>query len=281
MLLMKEVVAHLGDVVCGKCLLASLIRVPGLVYVRRLRNALINLIATVKTFVEGSCCPSWQCGPDCRFVKCAGPPNEWCTPVTRPLACCEEWNCRGCVDELGNHREVGSKWSSDSCNTSECTPSGVKVTLKYCPTLPKPHHSCSSYVPEGECCPRWECSACLDDNGEYHDLYSVWQETPCIRHQCTRAGIHTRVEKCSDQPHSNCEVVPNEGQCCQSWRCGADCSNVQCAGAPSSDCTSHRPPLACCDEWTCSGCFDLEEYPSWAASGRVTPAALHCVQTLA
>nr|XP_053651184.1 kielin/chordin-like protein isoform X3 [Cherax quadricarinatus] len=223
--------------------------------------------------VEGSCCPSWQCGPDCRFVKCAGPPNEWCTPVTRPLACCDEWNCRGCVDELGNHREVGSKWSSDSCNTSECTPSGVKVTLKYCPTLPKPHHSCRSYVPEGECCPRWECSACLDDNGEYHDLYSVWQETPCIRHQCTRAGIHTRVEKCSDQPHSNCEVVPNEGQCCQSWRCGADCSNVQCAGAPSSDCTSHRPPLACCDEWTCSGCVDLEEYHELGSQWKSDPCS--------
>ncbi|KAK8401722.1 hypothetical protein O3P69_001089 [Scylla paramamosain] len=206
------------------------------------------------------CCPEWECGLDCRVVRCAGPPHSGCIPHMDPAACCPSWECKTCVDEEGRRRPLGNTWRTDDpCTNKTCTETGVVMVSASCALSSPPREGCFKYTPEGECCPRWNCSGCLDDNGIFHRIFEAWSSDACTRHFCASSGIITQELECPPLgriPHPNCVTHLEPGECCSRWKCGPDCRLVFCPQRPEGNCTSHRPPLACCDQYECSGCTD-------------------------
>ncbi|XP_071548226.1 kielin/chordin-like protein [Panulirus ornatus] len=239
---------------------------------------------------KGECCPKWNCSgcvddagtyhplyhvwksEPCISLVCTrtgiqkshedcylGPaPHHTCEKVTPPGECCPEWKCSGCFDKKDVYHELGSEWySDDPCVILVCKKEGITMKHVKCEETSPPYPTCIEYSTVGECCPKWNCSGCVDTSGQYHQLYSKWKSGPCISHECRPTGIRTILVKCIDQPHPNCEELPPQtGDCCAKWKCGPDCRTVRCSGPPAEDCIPYKLPLACCNTWNCSGCFD-------------------------
>ncbi|XP_063886767.1 kielin/chordin-like protein isoform X1 [Scylla paramamosain] len=249
----------------------------------------------------------WQAGP-CIVKVCTtsgivvrdticpklGPaPHDTCYRDIQEGGCCEEWKCDGCWvgDEL---HPPGSQWPSDDpCFNNVCREDTVVLQRVDCPDFPRPHESCFEHIPDGACCPGWNCSGCLDDNGTYHPLYHEWQIDPCTTLVCHLNGITKRKIPCpplGSAPHSSCYTVFLPGGCCKEWKCDGcidDTGEFHPLGSewPSSDpcvrmlcvppgviqnatvacqlslrphegCFFQTVEGQCCGQWNCSGCRD-------------------------
>ncbi|XP_050703876.1 kielin/chordin-like protein [Eriocheir sinensis] len=276
--------------------------------------------------VDGQCCPEWNCsrcldsdgtfhplndvwqsGPclvkECRErgvvvrpVACPSPgdpPHRSCFLGVAEGDCCEAWQCDGCWDG-GVLHPPGDVWSSDDpCFNHVCTGQGAVLRPVDCPDFPKPHESCFEFTPEGKCCPTWNCSGCLDSEGNFHPQFEEWQSNPCTVHVCHLDGITTKAITCPQigpAPHYTCHTVPTGSGCCKEWKCDGcfddnglfhtlgtewvskenPCKRLRCT---KSGITSFliacdpKPPAhegcflesvegQCCQRWNCSGCVD-------------------------
>ncbi|KAK4295421.1 hypothetical protein Pmani_032012 [Petrolisthes manimaculis] len=226
------------------------------------------------------------------------PSPQGCVQYTPPGECCPKWNCsRVCVDKFGKFHDEGSHWvSSVPCHVNICEDGSVVERKADCPTItPRPRPNCFQDTPDGECCPRWNCSGCVDSDGMFRPLGEVWQTSECISHECRNTGLHTTKEDCKlpTQPHPNCHLTKHPDSCCQAW----NCSTVGCIDSegkihkegntwPASTpcftliCNNSkidtvrvtcedlaRPPLShgcqqvtkegeCCPSWICQKCVD-------------------------
>nr|XP_045589754.1 kielin/chordin-like protein isoform X4 [Procambarus clarkii] len=272
----------------------------------------------------GACCPKWNCsgcvddsgyhplfdiwksdpcstsfctrtGIQTSLTEChlTPAPHFSCQQYTQPGKCCPEWNCSGCFDSAGGFRDLGHEWSTgNACYIFKCTREGITLTLVQCPEIRPPHPSCSRYTPVGECCPKWNCSACIDPNGQQHSLYEVWKSDLCTTHFCTRTGIQTTRDACDlgPAPHPSCRKTVPVGECCPDWICSGcfdstghhhDMNSKWRTGDPClmfvcteegivlqrliceetsplhPSCYAYKAPGECCSKWNCSGCLDI------------------------
>ncbi|XP_042221255.1 kielin/chordin-like protein, partial [Homarus americanus] len=281
-------------------------------------------IGCLKYTPKGECCPQWNCSgcvdrygtyhtlydvwktDPCTTHLCTkngiqttredcdtGPaPHPSCVKITLPGECCPDWNCRGCLDQLGKLHEIGEAWDSvDPCLVFHCTTGGITTERIHCNDTIPPHIGCREYTPKGECCPKWNCSGCVDYTGTYHPLYDVWKTDPCTTHLCTKNGIETTREKCDlgPAPHHSCVKVTPPGECCPEWECrgcldqfgtlheigetwstvdpcllfhcttgGITTERIRCDDTipPHIGCLEYTPKGECCPKWNCSGCVD-------------------------
>nr|XP_045589560.1 kielin/chordin-like protein isoform X1 [Procambarus clarkii] len=219
-------------------------------------------------------------------------PHPTCTKYTPPNKCCLEWNCTGCFDSENNFHEIDSKWKrQDPCLIFKCTKGGISMERVNCTKVTKPHPGCSEHTPEGECCPVWKCSTCIDDEGVHHSLYEVWQPDPCTTNFCTKTGIQSTRETCElgPAPHPSCQMIIPPEECCPEWHCRAcsdssggyheigsewssedPCLKFVCTESGiiikrllctrierhHSSCYEYKPKGECCFKWNCSGCID-------------------------
>ncbi|XP_042228302.1 kielin/chordin-like protein [Homarus americanus] len=202
---------------------------------------------------EGECCPKWNCSgcvdhtgsyrplydvwktDPCATHLCMetgiqtthedcdlGPaPHPSCLRISPSGECCPEWKCSGCLDAHGNYHERGEKWSTiDPCLMLMCTKEGIKAQTIQC-EVTRPPPGCPEYTPKGECCPKWNCSVCVDHTGKQHPLYEVWKTDPCTTHVCLQDGIKTSRENCNlgSAPHPSCREIVPLGECCPEWNC--------------------------------------------------------------
>lgn len=221
--------------------------------------------------------------------SCPLPPNKFC--VENPGRCCPQWNCSfGCIDDAGEHHELGSSWHSTPCTYHTCTQNGMITLIEDCFLPPPVHHSCTEITQENECCPRWHCSGCTDAAGNYHELCHEWTDSdPCLVFTCTPHGISEKLLVCEkqDQPHAGCYNYTSPGECCPKWNCSGCvdqsgyhpllskwtsdfCTTHSCTWngiqttredcelepAPHHTCLQYTPPQQCCPQWKCRGCFD-------------------------
>lgn len=245
--------------------------------------------------------------------RCPPPPHPGC--ITIPGPCCPTYHCEdGCFDENGVFRPVGSTWPSntDPCEVMLCTEDGIKIesVIILCIPPPQPHKGCTLQPIEGQCCPGWNCSRCLDDDGTYHPLDDEWQSGPCIVKICTATGIVERATICpplGSPPHDSCYKGIVKGDCCESWKCDGcwdgeilhlpgsqwpsqhPCVNNFCTDdgvvprpvlcpdfpRPHESCFEHIPEGECCPKWNCSGCVDEDGvyhplYHEWQADQCTT-----------
>ncbi|XP_071548223.1 kielin/chordin-like protein isoform X2 [Panulirus ornatus] len=292
----------------------------------------------------GECCPQWNCsgcvdhtdtyhplydvwktdlctthvctetGIQTTRVECylGPPPHPSCLEYTPPGECCPEWECSGCFDDAGKYYELGQEWTTgDPCVLYECVKEGIKVTRIHCEDAPPLHSGCYQYTPEGECCPVWNCSGCVDHDGTYHPLYDVWRSDLCNTHECTRAGILTTREEChlGSAPHPSCNEYTPPGECCPEWHCsgcfdasgiyrelgqewstndpcityvctedGLDINRIQCEETfpLHPDCFDYIPDGECCPKWNCSGCVDYSgKYYTLYSVWKTDPCTTH------
>nr|XP_053651515.1 kielin/chordin-like protein [Cherax quadricarinatus] len=221
--------------------------------------------------------------------SCPLPPNKFC--VENPGRCCPQWNCSfGCIDDAGEHHELGSSWHSSPCTYHTCTQNGMITLIEDCFLPPPVHHSCTEITQENECCPRWHCSGCTDVAGNYHELCHEWTDSdPCLVFTCTPHGISEKLLVCEkqDQPHAGCYNYTSPGECCPKWNCSGCvdqsgyhpflskwtsdfCTTHSCTWngiqttredcelepAPHHTCLQYTPPQQCCPQWKCSSCVD-------------------------
>ncbi|XP_053649311.2 kielin/chordin-like protein isoform X1 [Cherax quadricarinatus] len=199
--------------------------------------------------LPGACCSKWNCGQDCRLVKCGGAPGPDCNATTPPLACCPIWKCRGCFDDLGKYHLLGSEWKNDNCNTSICTELGIKISEEVCSKTLPPHPSCSEYTPEEECCSKWNCSGCVD-SGVLHQVGDEWKVDPCVTHVCTKSGILKRKKICylGSAPDKSCRQYTAPEECCPRWEC-SNCLDEQSVRRMEGD--TWHDPLNLCKQCSC------------------------------
>ncbi|XP_037793538.1 kielin/chordin-like protein [Penaeus monodon] len=121
------------------------------------------------------CCPYYDCGPE---FKCPASDqfeivciqyNDQCnndTDCAENQQCCLVGGCGKecfslCKDTSGNFHGVLETWQDpdDPCLTHTCLRDGTIASASLaclaCPTNPG---SCNLARPEGDCCPRWNCS---------------------------------------------------------------------------------------------------------------------------
>ncbi|XP_071516656.1 kielin/chordin-like protein isoform X2 [Panulirus ornatus] len=220
-------------------------------------------------------------------------PHPGCTVITHD--CCHTWTCSGCVDNQGEHHEVGQTWTdpTDPCIRYLCTPDGIeRQPHTRCPHLePQPHIGCRVVI--HNCCQTWHCSGCVDEQGVYRKVGEEWYDplNPCIHNHCTRDDIIERSRRVCPgllpRPHPPCELIVDN--CCQRWQCPGcidDVGSHHNVGEewtdPTHPCTHYRclqvgiektevfcPPLDprphrscqlvtenCCHTWRCTGCVD-------------------------
>ncbi|XP_071548138.1 kielin/chordin-like protein [Panulirus ornatus] len=217
------------------------------------------------------------------------PQHPDCLEVTPEGQCCPEWNCSGCFVEDGTFHVTGSEWESGvPCIVLVCTGGGIVEKPEECDSIATPSPNCFEHTPEGECCPEWNCSGCLDDESEFHSLGDLWQSSPCATSVCTEHGVYDIKVKCHQEPkpHDNCQEVTLEGSCCPEWVCsgcvkdgtvyeigtesptddpcvtflckesGVEMNLKSCGWTerPTENCFLHKLEGQCCEEWNCSGC---------------------------
>ncbi|XP_053651181.2 kielin/chordin-like protein isoform X1 [Cherax quadricarinatus] len=274
---------------------------------------------------QGECCPKWNCSGcfdgdgnyylynhkwttnQCATHECTeegikskrpqcslGPkPHDDCRELYLEGACCPEWSCSGCYKD-GNYYQFGHEIRTENpCINLICTKRGLETKYKSCPWVPAPRSNCFEYLPEGQCCEKWNCSGCVA-GGKYYPLHYSWMSSPCVTHKCTKDGIQTTTQQCYwvPPPHSGCQEAVVPGACCPEWSCSKcykdgkyyeigremstdnPCAVLKCTekgmeikrksclwkSAPEKNCFAYIPEGECCTRWNCSGCLHINDY---------------------
>ncbi|XP_045589588.2 kielin/chordin-like protein isoform X1 [Procambarus clarkii] len=203
---------------------------------------------------EGDCCKKWNCsgcfdagkiyplhhtwssGP-CITYECTNSgiektekhcyitpaPHKGCKEVIPEGACCPEWSCSRCYKD-GKYYDVGSETiAKDPCVTLRCTENGIEMIYKSCFGTPAPEKHCFEYKTEDDCCEKWNCSGCVDQQGDYYPLWQPRKIDPCTTVVCTTDGLKPIVESChlEPRPHHSCRQHTPEGVCCPQWDCSS------------------------------------------------------------
>ncbi|XP_071548229.1 kielin/chordin-like protein isoform X2 [Panulirus ornatus] len=157
-------------------------------------------------YTEGECCPQWNCSVPTTTEL---PEREDLTTTEPPVT--------ECLDTNGGSHALNSTWQTDPCTNFTCTNYGIVEEVQECKSTSPKNPSCRLVHPEGECCPQWDCSRCLDSGGEFREHKEVWRnpEDPCILCTChSGPGIICVHEQCPPPPPWPCYPHTLPGQCC-------------------------------------------------------------------